>query len=177
MKKGESSTNGFTLPDGPTDWESIDWIRVRRDVRHKQKRIANAARDGDWRRVKSLQGWLTVSFYAKALAIRKAVGSLPKRADGVDKRSWASSQNKFAAIAQLPKMGSRPLKLLGQGIAESRWEMHPLGIQTMLKKATQILYFMAFDPALDGMCVSNPHPWAQVAGTSHTVAVDARALA
>ena len=177
MKKGEGSRDCIAPSDTPTDWESIDWIRVKRVVKGRQKRIANAAQEGDWRRVKSLQRWLTISFCAKALAIKEAVRHLPKHADGIDRRTWANSQRKFAAIAQLTEMRPRPLLLEGHSIPESLEELHSAGLQSMLKKAMQNLHFMALDPVLEAMCGASPQPSAQTAGVVPVVVVDASNLA
>jgi RNA-directed DNA polymerase len=49
-----------------TQWESIDWTQVQKDVNRLQTRIAKATVKGDKNKVKRLQYLLTHSFYAKA---------------------------------------------------------------------------------------------------------------
>ena len=41
--------------DGDLDWRSIDWARAEDDVRRLRQRIFTASRDGDLRKVRSLQ--------------------------------------------------------------------------------------------------------------------------
>ena len=53
------------------DWHGIDWARTTRNVRNLQVRIAQAAKEGDWRKVKALQRFLTRSFSGKAMAVRR----------------------------------------------------------------------------------------------------------
>jgi RNA-directed DNA polymerase len=53
------------------DWNSIQWDSCHLEVRKLQVRIAKAAREGRWRKVKSLQWLLTHSYSAKCLAVRR----------------------------------------------------------------------------------------------------------
>ena len=66
----------------PEEWSAIDWRKVQENVRVMQHRLAKATLAGNWRRVKSLQRWLTHSFSAKALAVKprdKAVNELNRQ--------------------------------------------------------------------------------------------------
>jgi RNA-directed DNA polymerase len=56
-----------------TSWDAIDWNTVDKPVRRLQMRIAKAARERRWGKVKSLQWLLTHSFYAKLLAVKRVV--------------------------------------------------------------------------------------------------------
>lgn len=57
--------------DGVENWHDLDWARIQRAVRKTQLKIAQATRDGDWRRAKRLQRLLTRSFYGRCLAVRR----------------------------------------------------------------------------------------------------------
>lgn len=54
-----------------TGWHAIAWPKVHTEVRRLQVRIAKAAREGKWGKVKALQHTLTRSFSAKALAVKR----------------------------------------------------------------------------------------------------------
>ena len=69
----------------PTEWAAIDWRRVQKNVKVLQTRLMKATQESNWRRVKSLQRWLTRSFSAKALAVRRVTENQGKRTAGVDR--------------------------------------------------------------------------------------------
>lgn len=139
----------------PTEWAAINWRLVQRNVRAMQRRLTKATQEGDWRRVKALQRWLTRSFCAKALAVKRVTENQGKRTAGVDRELWDASQQKYAAIAQLKKRGYRPLPLRRVYIPKPNGKMRPLGIPTMRDRAMQALYLLALDPVLE--TVSDPN--------------------
>ncbi|MDF7680308.1 reverse transcriptase N-terminal domain-containing protein [Enterobacteriaceae bacterium ESL0689] len=60
-------------------WHSIDWEIHYRLVRKLQLRIAKAARNKQWRKVKSLQRMLVRSFSAKIIAIKRVTENKGKQ--------------------------------------------------------------------------------------------------
>lgn len=56
-------------------WKTINWKKAEREVNRLQARIARAAQNRKWNMVKRLQYLLAHSFYAKALAARRAAGA------------------------------------------------------------------------------------------------------
>lgn len=90
MRVTDRSMIGSASSHKPTGWASIDWRLVQRNVRAMQTRLAKATECGDWRRVKALQRWLTRSFSAKALAVRRVTENQGKRTAGVDRELWDS---------------------------------------------------------------------------------------
>jgi RNA-directed DNA polymerase len=141
----------------PTEWAAIDWQRVQRNVKVMQIRLTKATREGNWRRVKSLQRWLTRSFSAKALAVKRVTENQGKRTAGVDQQLWDTPSQKFAAIAQLEKRRYRPLPLRRVYIPKSNGKERPLGIPTMKDRAMQALHLLALDPVLE--TVSDPNSY------------------
>jgi len=87
----------------PKTWADIDWRLVQKNVRTMQTRLTKATLAGDWRRVKALQRWLTHSFCAKALAVKRVTENQGRRTPGVDQQLWETPPQKFAAIATLSK--------------------------------------------------------------------------
>jgi RNA-directed DNA polymerase len=122
-----------------------------------QIRLTKATQDGDWRRVKALQRWLTRSFSAKALAVKRVTENQGKRTAGVDRQLWDTPSQKFTAIAQLEKRGYRPLPLRRVYIPKANGKERPLGIPTMKDRAMQALYLLALDPVLEA--VSDPNSY------------------
>jgi RNA-directed DNA polymerase len=122
-----------------------------------QIRLTKATEEGNWRRVKSLQRWLTRSFSAKALAVKRVTENQGKRTAGVDQQLWDTPSQKFAAIAQLQKRRYRPLPLRRVYIPKSNGKERPLGIPTMKDRAMQALHLLALDPVLE--TVSDPNSY------------------
>lgn len=141
----------------PTDWAAINWRLVQKNVRVMQIRLAKATQEGNWRRVKALQRWLTHSFCAKALAVKRVTENQGKRTTGVDRQLWDTPLQKYAAITQLKKNGYRPLPLRRVYIPKSNGKLRPLGIPTMRDRAMQALHLLALDPVLE--TVSDPNSY------------------
>ncbi|MFC0131002.1 group II intron reverse transcriptase/maturase [Massilia eurypsychrophila] len=141
----------------PTEWAAINWRRVQKNVRVMQIRLTKATLEGDWRRVKSLQRWLTRSFSAKALAVKRVTENQGKRTAGVDQQLWNTPLRKFAAIAQLVKRRYRPLPLRRVYIPKANGKERPLGIPTMKDRAMQALHLLALDPVLETVSDRNSY--------------------
>ncbi|WP_312552758.1 group II intron reverse transcriptase/maturase [Massilia sp.] len=148
---------GSASSHAPTEWTAIDWRRVQKSVKVMQIRLAKATQEGDWRRVKSLQRWLTRSFSAKALAVKRVTENQGKRTSGVDQQLWETPSQKYAAIAQLQKRRYRPRPLRRVYIPKANGKERPLGIPTMRDRAMQALFLFALDPVLE--TVSDPNSY------------------
>jgi len=133
----------------PTDWMSIDWHRVHRNVRGMQLRIAKATKEGKWRRVKALQRMLTRSRSAKMLAVRRVTENQGKRTPGVDRVLWSTPQQRWQALSGLHRRGYKPLSLRRVFIPKSNGKERPLGIPTMRDRAMQALYLLALEPVAE----------------------------
>jgi len=68
--------------DGMKNWHDLDWARIQQAVRKTQLKIAQATREGDWRRVKRLQRLLTHSFYGRCLAVRRVTENRGRKTPG-----------------------------------------------------------------------------------------------
>lgn len=134
----------------PTDWMSIDWHRVHRNVRGMQLRIAKATKERNWRRVKALQRMLTRSRSAKMLAVRRVTENQGKRTAGVDRVLWSTPEQRWQALSGLRRRGYKPLPLRRVFIPKSNGAERPLGIPTMRDRAMQALYLLALEPVAEG---------------------------
>jgi RNA-directed DNA polymerase len=149
MKVIEMKSFDSASSRAPVEWTAIHWRTVEQNVRSMQIRLAKATQEGNWRRVKSLQRWLTRSFSAKALAVKRVTENQGKRTAGVDQELWDTPAQKFAAIDRMEKKGYRPLPLRRVYIPKSNGKMRPLGIPTMRDRAMQALHLLALDPVLE----------------------------
>ena len=130
----------------PDHWHAINWYLVQRKVRGLQVRIAQATKEGQWRRVAQLQRLLTRSFAARALAVRRVTENRGKKTPGVDGELWSTPESKWNAIERLKRTGYRPQPLRRVYIPKANGKRRPLGIPTMLDRAMQALYLLALEP-------------------------------
>lgn len=131
------------------DWNSINWKKVGAKVKKLQMRIAKAVREGKYRLVKSLQWFLTHSFYAKLFAIRRVVTNKGKATPGVDGVIWDTSKKKMQAVDLLNRRGYHPLPLRRVYIKKRSGKLRPLGIPTMRDRAMQALYALVLAPVAE----------------------------
>ncbi len=140
------STPESAFTGRPEHWHQIDWRRVLRNVREIQIRIAKATLEGDWRRVKQLQRFLTRSFCGRALAVRRVTENRGKATPGVDGETWSTPEQKWQAISRMSRHGYQPKPLRRVYIPKSNGKQRPLGIPTLLDRAMQALHLLALMP-------------------------------
>lgn len=139
------------------DWNHIPWSLVTPAVRRLQTRIAKAARENDWRRVKSLQTLLTHSTSAKALAVRRVTENQGRKTPGVDGETWSTPVAKWNAVQSLETHGYKPKPLRRVHIPKANGETRPLGIPTMKDRAMQALFLQALEPIAETKADTNSY--------------------
>ena len=92
--------NATTVACAPSghDWQTINWVRARRQVRKLQARIVKATQEGRYGKVKALQWLLTHSFSGKSLAVKRVTENDGKKTPGVDRLIWNTSEAKTNAV-------------------------------------------------------------------------------
>jgi RNA-directed DNA polymerase len=121
-------------------WDEINWRKLERNVFKLQKRIYQASKSGDWKRVKRLQKLLLKSKSAKLLAVRRITqinkGKETAGIDGV--KSLSPIQRLKLANGLNLNERCKPVRRVWipkPGKSEKR----PLGIPTMTDRAKQAL--------------------------------------
>lgn len=132
-----------------SDWQAIDWPKVRRDVRRLQLRIAKAIRAGKHGKAKALSWLLTHSRSAKLLAVKRVTENKGAKTPGVDNKLWRTDRQKYAAVQNLKRRGYRPLPLRRHYIPKKNGKMRPLSIPTMRDRAMQALHALALKPVAE----------------------------
>jgi RNA-directed DNA polymerase len=115
-------------PDVAAGWHTIDWYKVRRNVRRLQARIVKAVAEGRWNKVKALVYLLTHSFAGRALAILRVVSNSGAKTPGVDGVLWNTPESKSAAFGTLRRHGYQPQPLRRVYIPKSNGKRRGLGI-------------------------------------------------
>jgi RNA-directed DNA polymerase len=151
------ATLAGAAPGPATDWESIDWKKVRRNVCRLQARIVKAVQAGKWRKAKALVYLLTHSFSGRALAIRRVVSNSGAKTPGVDGVLWNTPEAKTAAFNTLRRHGYQPQPLRRVYIPKSNGERRGLGIPTMTDRAMQALYLLGLDPIEETLADRNSY--------------------
>ena len=129
-----TASRGAGAPsDRSDDWNSIDWKKVRSEVRRLQVRIAKAVKEGKHGKVKSLQWILTHSYDAKLLAVRRVTTNKGKRTPGVDGIIWSTPRQKMEAANSLRRHGYRAQPLRRIYIPKKHGtKLRPLSIPTVV---------------------------------------------
>jgi RNA-directed DNA polymerase len=138
-------------------WHQIPWSGAHQVVSRLQTRIAKAAKAGEWRKVRSLQGLLTRSTSAKALAVRRVTENRGRKTPGVDGQCWDTPSDKWQAVTSLTNKGYKPRPLRRIHIPKASGGKRPLGIPTMRDRAMQALHLLALDPVAE--VTGDPHSY------------------
>jgi RNA-directed DNA polymerase len=88
-----------------SDWESINWRTIEKQVFKLQMRIAKGLREKRHNKVKSLQWLLTHSYYPKLLAVRRVTQNNGSKTAGIDQVIWQTPKQKLQAVSQLKRRG------------------------------------------------------------------------
>jgi RNA-directed DNA polymerase len=147
---GASSASG-------TQWDTIEWHPIARQVRRLQMRIAKAVREGRWGKVKALQWLLTHSFSAKLLAVQRVVHNPGRWTPGVDRVVWRTAAQKMRAARSLMRRGYHPQPLRRLYIPKKSGKLRPLSIPTMADRAMQALHLLALEPVAEATADRNSY--------------------
>ncbi len=143
---GQPSGTPGAAPTTNPSWKAINWSHHESLVRRLQVRIAKAAKDKRWGKVKSLQRILVTSWSAKALAVRRVTKNKGKNTPGIDRIIWRTTEAKFKAIQALQRRGYKAQPLRRVLIPKGNGKQRKLGIPTMNDRAMQALHAMALSP-------------------------------
>jgi RNA-directed DNA polymerase len=135
----------------------VDFNKAKACVYRLQMRIAKAAKQKCYNKVKALQWLLSHSFYARLLAVHKVVSNKGRRTPGIDGVLWKTEADKAAAVLNLRRRGyqSQPLRRIL--IPKSNGKKRPLGIPTLKDRAMQALYHLGLNPVAEVWADANSY--------------------
>jgi RNA-directed DNA polymerase len=121
-----------------TDWQSVNWRRVYRNVKNLRQRIFRATQSNDWKRVRNLQRLMLKSYSNILLAVRRVTQvNAGKNTPGIDKMLVKTSPAKGRLVDDLKQsMPWKPLATRRVYIPKSNGQRRPLGIPTMCSYCT-----------------------------------------
>jgi RNA-directed DNA polymerase len=139
-------------------WDEINWRKLGRNVFKLQKRIYQASKSGDWKRVKRLQKLLLKSKSAKLLAVRRVTQlNTGKKTAGIDGVKSLSPTQRLELANKLDiSEKSKPVRRIWIP-KPGKTEKRPLGIPTMADRAKQALVKLAIDPEWEAKLAPNSY--------------------
>ena len=131
------------------DWAALPWERIQRNVYRLQRRIYQAARCDDGKRVHSLQRLLLHSWSARCLAVRRVTqDNRGKNTPGVDGVASLTPKRRVLLAKMLKDLSGWTVNVLRRVYIPKpgRTEKRPLSIPTMFDRAMQALVKLALEP-------------------------------
>lgn len=164
------------LRDQVKGWNAIDWHKAHKEVKRLQMRIAKAAKEGRYGKVKALQWTLTHSFYAKAMAVKRVTSNKGKNTPGVDGVLWKGTKAKMQGICSLRQHGYKAKPLRRVYIRKKSGKFRPLSIPTMHDRAMQACYKLALTPVAETTADRNSYGFREGRSCADAVAATFNAL-
>jgi len=125
--------------EGPTEWQSVNWRKVNRNVRNLRQRIFRATKTGDWDKVQSLQRLMLRSYSNTLLSVRRVTQvNQGRRTPGIDKVIITTPEGKSRLVdflMTLQPWKAKPARRVY--IPKANGKLRPLGIPTILDRCLQ----------------------------------------
>jgi RNA-directed DNA polymerase len=130
------------------DWQTLPWKEIERNVFRLQKRIYQATKEDDVKRVHNLQRLLLHSYSARLLAVRRVTqDNRGKRTPGVDGVASLTPDERLELAQQLRHLNKEPDPVRRTYIDKpGTTEKRGLGIPTMSDRAYQALIKLVLEP-------------------------------
>ncbi|NEO17787.1 MAG: group II intron reverse transcriptase/maturase [Moorea sp. SIO4G2] len=151
----KSKTMGFSHT---SEWNKVNWRKLKRALFKLQKRIFRASQRGDVRAVRRLQKTLMKSWTAKMIAVRRVTqDNKGKKTAGVDGIKSLTPLQRLSLVNNLKVCGkAKPTRRVwipkpGKG------EKRPLGIPTMYDRTLQALAKLALEPEWEAQFEPNSY--------------------
>lgn len=141
--------HGANGPEGLTDWQHADWRNANRQVRNLRRRIFRATRQGDWKRVHSLQKLMLRSYSNRLLAVRRVTQvNHGKRTPGVDQVLVKTPKARGKLVDNLATYQPwRTIPAKRVYIPKASGTLRPLGIPSIRDRALQAMVKNALEPS------------------------------
>ena len=137
----------------PASWNDINWCRNRKLVRNLRQRIYRASRQGDHKKLRSLQRLMLKSRANRELSIRQVTQVNKGRLTaGVDKLVVKTPQGRtrlVEEVSQYQPWKAKPARRVY--IPKANGKQRPLGIPTVLDRCMQAIVKNALEPEWEAL--------------------------
>jgi RNA-directed DNA polymerase len=131
-----------------TDWNAVNWHKVERTVRNLRQRIFRASKEGDYRKVRSLQKLMLRSRANALHSVRRVTqNNMGKNTPGVDKLVVKTPKARGELVDHIRSYQpwkAKPARRVY--IPKSNGKLRPLGIPTVKDRAMQAIVKNALEP-------------------------------
>lgn len=149
MNRSDVNTAGMAESHEILEWSQINWKAVNSTVVRFRRRIFRAARNGKWKKLRSLQRLFVSSDSNLLYSIRHVTYGSGRHTPGLDEVVYTTPQERVKAYNELKDVdlgAHRPLPVRRIYVPKPDGRMRPIGIPTIKDRIIQSVIKNALEP-------------------------------